>query len=194
MWRIDMDKKVEKLFSTYNGKLLNAPNDLWITPTGAIYFTDPFYKRDYWTRGPSEQDVQGVYYVAPDSTTPVRVVDDIVQPNGIIGTPDGKILYVADIGDKKIYRYAIQEDGTLTDRVLFCHQGSDGMTIDTEGNIYLTGKGVLVFNPEGEQIDHIRVPEPWTANVCFGGPDRKALYITSSTALYRQRTRTQGVK
>ena len=102
-----------------------------------------------------QQDGQHVYYLSPDHKTLTRVATDLTQPNGIIGTPDGKLLYVADIGAKKTYRYTINADGTLADKTLFCSMGSDGMTIDNEGNVYLTGKGVTVFNPEGKQIDQI---------------------------------------
>ena len=121
------------------------------------------------------------------------MVDDLKQPNGVIGTPDGKTLYVADIGAKKTYAYDIRPDGTLANKQLFCELGSDGMTIDNEGNVYLTGKGVTVFDKTGQQIEHIDVPEGWTANVCFGGADRQTLFITASKGLYAIRTRTHGV-
>ena len=66
------------------------------------------------------------------------------------------------------------------------------MTLDEEGNLYLTGKGVTVFDRTGKEIDHIGVPEPWTANVCFGAPDRRTLFITASTGFYAVRTRVKG--
>src|SRR6266496_2066160 len=77
-----------------NGKLLNGPNDVWLRPDGGLYFTDPFYKREYWKRGAKEQDGEHVYYLSPDRKTFTRVTTDLKQPNGIIGTPDGKMLYV----------------------------------------------------------------------------------------------------
>jgi gluconolactonase len=101
------------------------------------------------------------------------VVDDLRQPNGIIGTPDGRTLYVADIQGTKTYAYDIQADGTLKGKRLFCAVGSDGMTLDSSGNVYLTGRGVTVFDKTGKQIAHVNVAQPWTANVCFGGKDRK---------------------
>ncbi len=71
--------------------------------------------------------------------------------------------------------------------------GSDGMTLDNEGNLYLTGDGVMVFDKAGRQIEHIRIPdERWTANVCFGGKDRQTLFITASTGLYAVRMRVKG--
>lgn len=189
----DMNGKMTVLIDNYRSKLLNAPNDLWRDPKGGIYFTDPFYKRDYWNRGPSEQDGRHVYYLKPDRKTLIRVTEDLEQPNGIIGTPDGKLLYVADIKAWKTYVYNINEDGTLSNKKLFCETGSDGMTIDDKGNVYLTGKGVPVFNPAGEQIDHIDVNEGWTANITFGGPDFDTLFITASDSLYAVKTKNKGV-
>jgi gluconolactonase len=193
LWSIDMKGKVTVLVKGYKGKKLNGPNDLWEDLKGGIYFTDPFYKRPYWNRGPMEQDGQHVYYLSPDRQEIIRVADDLVQPNGIIGTPDCKYLYVADIGAKKTYRYNINEDGTLSGKKLFCPMGSDGMTIDNEGNIYLTGRGVTVFNPAGEDIEHIDIDAGWTANVCFGGRDRHTLFITASESLFAIRMRVKGV-
>jgi gluconolactonase len=177
------------------GKRLNGPNDLWIAPNGGIYLTDPLYKRDWWTgRSPEmEQDGQHLYYLAPDRIQFFRVDENLVQPNGLVGTPDGKKLYVADIGDKKTYVYDIEEDGYLKNRKLFCEMGSDGMTIDNKGNVYLTGNGVTVFNPKGEQIAYIPVEERWTANVVFGGTERKTLFITALDKVYTLEMKVRGV-
>ena len=193
LWKISPDKTVEVLLNEFNGKLLNGPNDLWIAPDGAVYFTDPFYRRSWWNHSAMPQDKQCVYYLGPDHKTLRRVADDLVQPNGIIGTSDGKTLYVADIGNKKTWSFSINPDGTLGNKKLFCEMGSDGMTIDKKGNIYLTGRGVTIFDKTGKQIGNIAVPEGWTANVCFGDRDRKSLFITASKGLYRIRTRTKGV-
>lgn len=192
LWRISPEGKPTVIIKEYNGKLLNGPNDIWIRPNGGLYFTDPFFKRDYWTRQNSEQDVQGVYYLDEQRDKLIRVADDLILPNGIIGTPDGKTLYVSDLGGQKTYRYTILPDGTLSDKTLFCEVGSDGMTIDNEGNVYLTGKGVTVFDPSGKQIKHISVDAPWTANVCFGGRDRRTLIITAMQNLFGLRMRVKG--
>jgi gluconolactonase len=194
LWLIDMQGNVRVLVKDYKGKKLNGPNDLWPDPKGGIYFTDPFYKRPYWNRGPMEQDGKHVYYLKPGYKELIRVTDDLVTPNGIIGTPDGKRLYVADLGDKKTYVYDIMPDATLANKKLFCNMGSDGMTIDNEGNIYLTGKGVTVFNPAGEQIEHIPIDAGWTANVCFGGADGHTLFITAQKSLFALRMRVKGVQ
>ena len=193
LWLIDMNRNATVLVTGYKGKKLNGPNDAWIDPKGGIYFTDPFYKRPYWNRGPMEQDGQHVYYLTPEGKL-IRVVDDLVQPNGIIGTRDGKLLYVADIGDKKTYVFEIKPDGTLGEKKLFCSMGSDGMTIDNEGNIYLTGRGVTVFDKAGERIEHIAIDEGWTANVCFGGKNMRTLFITAMDSLYAIKMRVKGVQ
>ena len=114
------------------------------------------------------------------------------KPNGITGTPDGKKLFVSDIGAGKTYSYDIQPDGMLANKKLFCEMGSDGMTIDEQGNIYITGRGVTVFDKTGQQIDHIDVHEPWTANVSFAGADHRTLFITASKCLYSIRMQFKG--
>ncbi|MCB0846728.1 MAG: SMP-30/gluconolactonase/LRE family protein, partial [Bacteroidetes bacterium] len=175
LWKITPEKLVTVVIENYEGQLLNGPNDLWIHPDGGLYFTDPFYKRPYWSRTEKEIQEQNVYYLSPHKKMMEIAATDLVQPNGIIGTPNGKKLYVADIGDRKTYSFKINKDGTLSDRKLFTEMGSDGMTIDSKGNVYLTGKGVTVFNKKGEQIEHIPIDEGWTANVTFGGKDRQTL-------------------
>lgn len=192
LWSIDpASKKVTVLVKDYQGKLLNGPNDVWERPDGGIYFTDPYYKRDYWKRGPKEMG-EHVYFLAPDRQKLIRVTEDLKQPNGISGTPDGKTLYVADIAARKTYSYAIQPDGTLTDKALVCPMGSDGMTIDEQGNLYLTGQGVTIFDKTGKRLEHIDVPGGWTANVSFGGKDHRTLFITSSKSFYSIQMRVKG--
>ncbi|MBN2131136.1 MAG: SMP-30/gluconolactonase/LRE family protein, partial [Sedimentisphaerales bacterium] len=191
LWRIDRQGNVTVVITDYQGKLLNGPNDLWIRRLGGIYFTDPYFQRNYWRRGPMEQSGQHVFYLAPDHQTLTQVTADLKQPNGIIGTPDERFLYVADYGAGRTYRYTIQPDGTLGEKTLFCGQGSDGMTLDQEGNLYLTGAGVAVYNPSGKRIETISVPEG-TANVTFGGEDHRTLFITARTSLYTLRMRVQG--
>ncbi len=193
MWIIDPAKKVTVVVKDFEGKLLNGPNDVWLRPDGGMYFTDPYYPRSYWKRGPKEIAIEGVYYLTPDHKKLTRVVADLSQPNGIIGTPDGKTLYVSDIRGGKTYAYNIQADGTLTGKRLFCKLGSDGMTIDDRGNVYLTGKGVTVFDPQGRQIEHIDVPESWTGNICFSGKDMQTLFITASKHIYGLKMRVKGV-
>ncbi|UZD23196.1 SMP-30/gluconolactonase/LRE family protein [Algoriphagus halophytocola] len=194
LWAFDTDGNHEVWITAFKGKKLNGPNDLWVRPRGGLYFTDPLYPRPYWERSKeSEQDGQNVYYLSDDKTQLFTVAEDLVQPNGIVGTPDSKYLYVSDIGAKKTYKYEIREDGYLINKELFCEMGSDGMTIDDRGNLYLTGDGVTVFDKKGNQIAHIPVPAGWTANVVFAALDRKTLFITASDAVYTLQMKTRGV-
>jgi len=172
------------LADKYDNKQLNSPNDLWADPKGGVYFTDP----RYGSRSGMEQDGECVYYLSPDHKRLIRVIDDMVRPNGIIGTADGKTLYVADHGGRKTFVYTINEDGTLSNKKLFAAEGSDGMTMDNEGNIYLTTDVVVVYNKNGEKIETIEVPER-PANVCLGGKDKRTLFITARTSLYSVRMR-----
>ncbi|MFA5239283.1 MAG: SMP-30/gluconolactonase/LRE family protein [Phycisphaerae bacterium] len=182
---IASDGKETVLADKYDGKKLNSPNDLWIDSKGGIYFTDP----RYGDRASMEQKRECVYYLTPDRTNVIRVINDMARPNGIIGTPDGKTLYVADHGASKTFVYTINADGTLSDKKLFAAEGSDGLTIDNEGNIYLTNSVVAVFNKAGEKIESITVPEQ-PSNVSFGGKDKQTLFITARTSLYSIQMRT----
>ena len=124
LWRIDpRTKEIEVLIDDFNGQRLNGPNDLWVDPKGGIYFTDPFYKRDWWNHDTKEIEKENVYYLSPDQKSLKVAASDFVRPNGIIGTSDGKMLYVADINDKKTYRFTILPDGSLSDRKLFAEMG-----------------------------------------------------------------------
>lgn len=193
LWAIDKGK-VSVLLDNIKGLKANGPNDLWIDPKGGIYFTDPYYQRDYWTRKKPEIDKQNVYYLAKGAKEVMLVDGDLKQPNGIVGTPDGKYLFVADIRDSKTYRYEIQADGTLANRQLFAPMGSDGMTLDSQGNLYLTGRGVTIYNKEGEKLGNIPVPSNWVGNICFGGKDRKTLFITASESIYTLQMQVKGVE
>lgn len=193
LWSISKDKKVTVLLDAFERKKLNGPNDLWVAPNGDIYFTDPYYQRPWWKRTKPEIEGQHVYLLRKGQTTAVRVIDNLEQPNGITGTPDGKQLYVADIKAGKTFRYNIQQNGLLTGTQLFAGMGSDGMTLDNRGNLYLTGNGVTVFDKSGKKIKHIPLPG-WTANVAFGGRKRDELFITSSPAVYTLKMNVKGVE
>ena len=147
LWSVSPDGAVTVLAKAHADKAFNGPNDVWACPQGGgCYFTDPFYKRPWWTHAEAPQGTQQVYFL-PKGGAPRRVTEDLQQPNGIVGTPDGKQLYVADIKAKKVFAYAIQPDGSLAGKRLFCEMGSDGMTLDADGRIYLTNKeGVYVYD------------------------------------------------
>ena len=194
LWSIDPKGKVTVLLKDFNGHRFNGPNDLWEDLKGGIYFTDPYYQRPYWDRTTPDIKGEKVYYLAKGKKQAVVVADDLEQPNGIVGTPDGKFLFVADIKAGKTYKYKVNADGNLSSKQLFCEQGSDGMTLDNEGNVYLTGDGVTVYNKNGEKIDHIKVPSQWTANLCFCGKKRNILFITASESVYTIEMRVRGVE
>ncbi len=188
----------------YQGKLLGGPNDLWIRPDGGIYFTDPYYARDWWAPGrKQEQELKTVYFISPDHKTVTRVLPEFNSaqgkpgtPNGIIGTPDGATLYVSNIEGEETLSFDVRPDGSLSNRKLVCSFGSDGMTLDELGNLYLTvfsrTPGVTVVNAKsGRQIGFIPTPEN-PANLCFGGVDHRTLYIAARTGFYSVPTLTRG--
>ncbi|MGH7990737.1 MAG: SMP-30/gluconolactonase/LRE family protein, partial [Limisphaerales bacterium] len=196
LWSIAPDKKISILVTNFDGKYLNGPNDVWVAPNGGIYMTDPFYRRKWWDHTMMALTNQAVFYLSPDRQKLFPVVNDLKKPNGITGTPDGKTLYVADIQGDKTWRYDILPDGSLTNKTLFVAKGSDGMTIDENGDLVMCANGqtndVTIFDKTGKQIGHIDVPEEWSANVCFGGKDRKTLFITASKSLYSIQMRVKG--
>ena len=172
------------LADSFDGKPLNSPNDLWLDPKGGVYFTDP-----HWGR---EKGRDRILYLAPDRKTLILAANDMVKPNGIIGTPDGRLVYCSDWNEKKTYVYTVNPDGVLSDRRLFAPEGDDGLAMDIDGNLYLAGSAVTVYNKAGEKIDSIEVPEI-AANMCFGGVDKKTLFITARTSVYSIRMRVRGL-
>lgn len=192
IWKINEDGVADVLTTSFEGKRLNGPNDLWVDENNGIYFTDPLYVRDYWKNFKQEIQEKNLYYRNSDGK--ITKLDTFTQPNGIVGSQKLKKLYVSDIDAHKTYVYDIQGDGKLTNKKLFCNLGSDGMTLDNLGNLYLTGKGVTVFNKNGEQIHHISVPENWTANVTFGGENFSTLFITASKSVYTLKMNVSGIK
>jgi gluconolactonase len=193
LWAVTPEGGVTVLAKGHAGQELNGPNDVWPCPQGGgCYFTDPFYKRPWWTHKDAPQGTQQVYFL-PKGGTPRRVTEDLTQPNGIVGTPDGKTLYVADIGAKKVFSYEIHAGGALAHKRLFCEMGSDGMTLDADGRVYLTGKeGVYVFDKAGVALGVIKIPEGWSANVCIGGPKKDTLFVTASKGFYAVPLKVKG--
>ena len=193
---IDKQGELTVLAESYNGVRLNSPNDLWIDSKGGIYFTDPKWgrKKEHDKAGEDgyQMDRQGIYYLGADREKLVRVNDEMVVPNGIIGSPDGGHLYVADSGQNKTYVFDIKEDRTLSEKRLFAPEGIDGMTIDCEGNVYITTNDIHVYDSGGHKIQTIEVPEQ-PGNVCFGGKDKKTLFITGTTSLYSVQMQVKGI-
>ncbi len=200
------------LADSYQGKRLNSPNDLVYRSDGSLYFTDP----PYGLRTQNDSDphkelkVNGVYRIPhaleqkpgapPDRAALQLLISDLPRPNGIAFSPDEKYLYVDNSEPKKQWwRYRVLPDGRVTDPKLLYDAtsdprlgGPDGMKVDVEGNIYSAGPGgVWIFSPEGKPLGVILMPER-TANMAWGGPDRKTLYIAASTSIYRVRLNIPG--
>jgi len=188
MTAISPDGDVAVLADEYDGAGLNRPNDVWVAPDGGVYFTDPLYGR-----GELTQDGEHVYYVPPGGGEVVRAIDWMTKPNGLIGTPDGKTLYVTDHGAGQTWRFTVGEDGALTDRSLYVEHGGDGMTIDAAGNVYLATEGVMAFSPDGELIEQIDLPVRPT-NMCFAGPDLRTLFITARDCVFTVAMRVAGAE
>jgi gluconolactonase len=202
LWKIRPDGSHVVLIDDFEGKLLNGPNDVWINPVnGGMYITDPIFPRPYWDADDprrqgwppthSEQAPQGkgghVYYLPPRADALVRVTSDALGwesdswPNGVVGTPDGKKLYVNKwAGDNKggTWVFDINPDGTLSNMRKFTDWGGDGMSMDELGNVYISnGEGVMAFDPKGNHI--LKIPTGGGAtNNTFAGRDGKILFIT----------------
>jgi gluconolactonase len=195
--RTEKDGKVITLADRYEGKRLNSPNDLVVKSDGSIYFTDPSYGV---SKDREELGFYGVYRLAPDGKLTL-LVKDLVLPNGIAFSPDEQKLYVNNSEAKYIAVYDVKPDGTVTNERLFADlkdasQGGvpDGLKVDLEGNVYSTGPGgVWILSPDGKLLGKISVPETAT-NLAWGESDRKTLYITANTSLYRIRLKIAGVR
>jgi sugar lactone lactonase YvrE len=183
---IDISGNLSVLTDAFNNIPFNEPNDLWIDPKGGIYFSDPVYNASL------VQDGEHVYYLTPKRDNLIRVINDMIRPNGIIGTQDATTLYVTDHGAGDTYQYDIDPDGSLSNKQVFAQKGADGMTIDSEGNVYLCEENILVYDSSGNHIETINMPEEPT-NVCFGGSDRHTLFITTRSALYSLQMRVSGI-
>ena len=195
IWSIMPNGKMKLIYKNPDGQNLNGPNDLWVDAKGGIYFTDPYYQRNYWSRNAPELKGEKLYYLPKGKKKIITLDNDLIRPNGIVGTPNGEILYVADALGNKIYQYDIKKDGMLTNRKILISQKSDGMTLDEKNNLYLTGKnGVDIYSKEGKHIGNIKIPEPHTANLCFGGEHRDILFITASKSVYILPMKVKGVE
>ena len=209
--RVSDDGTRSVLAERFQGKRLNSPNDIVVKSDGSIYFTDPPYavkplppgtvRPDRWWTQPiegKEQPCQGVYRITPDGTLH-PLVDDFALPNGLAFSPDESVLYVDDSPRRHVRAFDVRPDGTLANSRVLCDMdhpqpGSpDGMKLDVEGHLYVTGAtGVWVFEPDGTLLGVIVTPER-PANCAWGDEDRQTLYITARTSLYRIRTKVPGV-
>lgn len=192
IWKIDQNKNIQILSKGFEDLRFNGPNDLWIDEFGGIYFTDPLYKRDYWEVGTKGIAERNLYY--RNRNGKVTKLETFIQPNGIVGSVTLKKLYVSDFGANKTFVYDILDEGKLSEKKLFCQRGSDGMTLDVEENVYLTGNGVTIYNKNGEKLYNIPIPEKWTANVTFGGKKNSTLFITAKKSVYILEMNVSGIR
>jgi gluconolactonase len=195
MTRTEADGTITVLAERYQGKRINAPNDVVTRSDGSVYFTDPAFGD---TPKDKELNFNGVYQIAPDGEL-VLLMDDRVMPNGLAFSPDESILYVNDTRERLIRAFDVNPDGTVSNgRVFIKMEGDepgspDGMKVDKEGNVYCTGPGgIWVISPDGKALGSIRVPE-MASNFAWGDSDWKTLYITARASIYRIRLAIPGV-
>jgi len=189
---VQYDQKTAKynvLADGYGGKRFNAPNDLIIDEAGGIYFTDPLFRAPE----PLPQGLQAVYYIAPTGKVS-RLTGNLAAPNGIGLSPDGKRLYVIPSRQAEMLVYDVKGPGKISNGRTLCrlkqppgkdNTGGDGMAVDVKGNLYITTHlGVEIFSDSGKHLGLVTFPQQ-PANVTFGGADRKTMYVTARTGLYR---------
>jgi gluconolactonase len=194
----EVDGRVQVIASHYQGQELNSPNDVVVSRSGAVYFTDPAFGRtreDLGILRDQELDFQGVYRITPDGQLDL-LDDDYDQPNGLCFSPGEDVLYVNDCRRHRICRYEIDASGGVGARSILVEgiTGFDGMKCDQAGNIYITGPvgtGILVFDEAGQQLGTLELPEK-PANLNWGGPAWSDLYICARTSLYRYSLKIAG--
>jgi len=186
---VDSDAQATVVIDAHEGAPFNSPNDLWLDTNGGLYFTDPRYGDE----SNNPQPGYYVYYLARGASEAEAIITDLVKPNGIIGTRDGQTLYVADHLGNETYAYDITAPGAVSNKRLIANQGSDGMTLDEQGNLYLTGgNNITVYSPAGELLDTLAFPLA-PANMTFGGPDRDVLYVTARSGLFALKMNVKGM-
>jgi gluconolactonase len=194
--RIKPDGSYVVLADRYQGKRFNSPNDVVTGPDGAIYFTDP--TSDLPKDQKQELDFEGVFRLDAQGRVTL-LTRELTEPNGLAFSPDGKRLYVDDSAQRNIRVYDFQPDGTIRNGRIFGEEPGgmgegvpDGMRMDRAGNLYVTGPaGIWVWDPDGHHLGTVMLPEQ-PANLAWGDPDWKTLYITATTSLYKLRTNATG--
>jgi gluconolactonase len=189
--RMDKKGKIEVIAESYEGKRLNAPNDITVRRDGHVYFTDPAFG-DYQNQG-RELDFYGIYHIPPKGPMEL-IAKPKGRPNGIALSPDGRILYVDNSDERRVYAYDLDRQGKATnERVLVSDvDGSpDGMRVDEKGNLYVTANKIAIYSPQGKLIHQIEIAET-PRNCTFGDPDFQTLYVTALTSVYRIRMPVKG--
>jgi len=193
--------KVTTLANSYNGMKLNSPNDVIAAKDGSILFTDPIYGLRVGMGGPAEQELpfQGVFRLPPGSSQLELITDTFERPNGLVLSPDEKYLYIGDTVRQHIRIFEINKDWEITGGQVWAELWDDqyvgrpdGMKVDINSNLFSTGPGgIWVFDNKANLLGRIFLPEK-TSNLAWGDQDRKSLFITSSSVVYRIRCRTNG--
>jgi gluconolactonase len=199
LMRLETNGKRTVLADRWEGKRFGGPNDVVVKSNGAIYFTDTYGSFRLRDKDPrKELDFTGVYMWKDGKLS--LVVKDMPMVNGLAFSPDEKYLYVNGSRDNYVNRYEVKPDGTLANGKLFIDLSketergvTDGLRVDTKGNLYETGPGgVWIISPDGKRLGIIRAPEIST-NIGFGDADKKTLYIAARSSIYRIRVSTPGI-
>lgn len=189
--RTDKKGKVEVVAERWQGKRLNAPNDLAIRKEGDVYFTDPAFGNQQDTR---ELDFFGVYHISRKGELEV-IAKPKGRPNGIALSPDGRTLYVSNSDEKNVRAYDLDKSGAASNErtlVSGIEGVPDGICVDEKGDLYVAANGLQVYSPEGKPLGTIHTEEI-PSNCTFGDPDLGSLYITARTSVYRARLDVKGI-
>ncbi|MDQ2900760.1 MAG: SMP-30/gluconolactonase/LRE family protein [Acidobacteriota bacterium] len=188
--RTDKKGRVEVLAEKWQGKRLNAPNDIVVRKDGHVYFTDPAFGNQADTR---ELDFYGVYHITPKGQMSV-IAKPQGRPNGIAFAPNGHILYVANSDEHNVRAYDVDKNGETSNERLAIGgiEGvPDGIRTDEKGNIYVAAKGIAIYDSAGKLLHTVDLAET-PANCAFGDADFQTLYVTARTSLYRVRMDVKG--